>query len=108
MNDHRYPVSTAGGRYPAWRRDSRELFFVTPDGRINAVAIGPGPSFSASALKVVVSEPMVQTQTVMRSYDVTADGTRFLVIQGSGGADTRPPLTLVLNFAEELKRLARR
>src|SRR5207244_10479834 len=35
-------VSTGGGIYPRWRRDGRELFYVTPDNRLMAVPIQVG------------------------------------------------------------------
>jgi serine/threonine-protein kinase len=102
----RHLVSTADGRYPAWRADSHELFYVSPEGKIMSVAIGPGPKFSASPARVLISAP-IQTQTVLRSYDVTPDGRRFLVIEDASGEATTP-LTLLLNIAEALKHPSRR
>jgi Tol biopolymer transport system component len=34
------PVSTDGGRQPSWRRDGRELFYLSPDGTLMTAAIG--------------------------------------------------------------------
>ena len=39
-----------------------------------------------------------------RSYDVAADG-RFLMSQETRPADLAPPIIVVLNWTEELKRL---
>lgn len=39
-----------------------------------------------------------------RNYDLSADGKRFLVIK-EGSAGSAPPINVVLNWVEELKRL---
>ncbi len=33
------PISTAGGVYPRWSRDGKELYFIAPDARMMAVSI---------------------------------------------------------------------
>ncbi len=33
------PISTAGGVYPRWSRDGKELYFIAPDAKMMAVAI---------------------------------------------------------------------
>ena len=46
----RWQVSTNGGRYPRWRGDGRELYFLALDGTMMAVPVdGSGPSFRSSA-----------------------------------------------------------
>ena len=35
-------VSTAGGVYPRWSGDGKELFYIAPDGRLMAVPIAAG------------------------------------------------------------------
>jgi len=43
-----------------------------------------------------------------RTYDISPDGQRFLLLKADGGADhaaTRPSLIVVQHFDEELKRL---
>ena len=32
-NGSRWPISTSGGRQPSWRRDGKELFYATDDGK---------------------------------------------------------------------------
>ena len=42
-------ISTAGGISPRWRRDGRELFYVSPDsGSVMAVAVATTPTFTAA------------------------------------------------------------
>src|SRR5688572_6578235 len=35
----RWQVSSAGGSYPRWSHDGRELYFFSPNGKINAVSV---------------------------------------------------------------------
>ena len=37
------PVSTAGGVYPRWSRDGREIYFVAPDATLMAVKLREMP-----------------------------------------------------------------
>ena len=34
-----HPVSRDGGRFPRWRADGKELFFLTPEGMMMAAAV---------------------------------------------------------------------
>jgi eukaryotic-like serine/threonine-protein kinase len=44
-NDGRWQVSTQGGTMPRWRRDGRELYFLTLQNRLMAVSLDPGDAF---------------------------------------------------------------
>ncbi len=108
----RHVVSTGSGNRPRWSPDGRELFYFDATGStLNAVAIdvdGDG-GFSAGA-PTVVFEGFVFRQRENDSYDVTADGQRFLVISPSSGivdfagrAVASPPIQVVLNWFSELQ-----
>ncbi len=99
----RWQVSTGGGRTPLWARRGRELFYLAPDGKLMAVPIQPGPSFTRGNAAVVVDR-VYFSAAVGRSHDVSPDGTRFLMIKDAA-ASTATQLVVVLNFFEELKRL---
>ncbi len=104
----RWQVSTGGGRQPLWARSGRELFYRAPDGTLMAVPIQPGPGFTRGNAAVVVDRAYVEGGggAVGRSYDVSPDGTRFLMIkEAAASTGTAPQLVVVLNFFEELKRL---
>ena len=60
-------------------------------------------SFSASNPKVLFEGHYASYQT-MPSYDVTADGQRFLFL--NAGEETRAEISVVLNWTEELKQRA--
>jgi hypothetical protein len=80
----RWQVSTGGGTRPLWSRNGRELFFLGRDGRLMAAPIQPGPGFARGNAAVVVDRPYFTAPILGRSYDVSADGTRFLVIGHPG------------------------
>ena len=73
-----WQVSTAGGGSPRWRRDGKELFFLSADNKIMAVPVRLGPTFQADAPTALFS---VRPDSL---YDVSADGQRFLVNNPSG------------------------
>jgi eukaryotic-like serine/threonine-protein kinase len=107
----RETVSTNGGTRPAWARGGRELFYTEPhsDGTIAmmAVDVTPGPTFGAGRPRKLFAGRYSQTVSV-RSYDVTGDGNRFLMVQ-TDHASTDPPITqivLVFNWFQELKARA--
>ena len=80
-------VSESGGDYPVWGRDGHELFFMSEDGTIHAVAAGalridgavprPEPLFRACPASGPQSSPMTG-QMWGTPYD-TLDGRRFIV-----------------------------
>src|SRR5262249_5747616 len=47
-------ISTAGGRYPEWRRDGQELFYVSLDDKLMAVTmkLGPDSNFAARTFRL--------------------------------------------------------
>ena len=104
----RQQISTAGGTYPVWSRNGRELFFRGGDGRqILVVPVRSGNTLVAERPQVLF-EFAIPAPAGTRPYDITPDG-RFIVItstQAAGGP--APSLTLVLNWTEELKRLVPR
>jgi len=113
----RWQVSTGGGRQPLWARNGRELFYASlgSPGRIMAVPIEPGLTFSAGNPKMIFDGVFVGTPGALgsinlsgRTYDVSADGQRFLMIKvkGSTPTDTAPAqIVVVLHWDAELKRL---
>jgi eukaryotic-like serine/threonine-protein kinase len=96
------PVSVNGGFWPRWRRDGKELFFLSLDWKMMAADVNPSTS--------VVGIPHELFQTPIRyvsvrnstAYDVSKDGQRFLIYSTGQRANT--PITVVLNWTEELKQ----
>ena len=101
----KWTISRDGGTQPRWRRDGRELYFISTDSKMMAVDITIAPSFSPGIPKVLFDAPIVgggQTNNVTR-YDVSADGKRFL-INGALSEARGAPITVVLNWEGILKR----
>ncbi|MFY9527600.1 MAG: hypothetical protein WAR24_01705, partial [Candidatus Acidiferrales bacterium] len=105
----KWQVSTEGGARPVWARNGRELFYLMPStpSEIMSVEISIQPGFNASTPRSVADVP---TELPVRfgngRYDVSADGQRFLFTKAS--EENAPPgeVRVVLNWSEELKRLA--
>ena len=84
----RQQVSTDGGTGPAWSRDGRELFYIDDtDGRRTGDLHqddgrdgGLRPTFTAGAPRLLFQGTYGASARI-RSYDVTADGRRFLMVQ---------------------------
>jgi Tol biopolymer transport system component len=101
-------VSTNGGTKPIWARSGQELIYVSSTGALMSAGVGQGPSWSATTPSVVVKEGYYTNPVWWgRSYDISPDGTRFLMIKEGGPDGTVPPTSLVVvqHWFEELKRL---
>jgi Tol biopolymer transport system component len=101
-----WQVSTTGGRQPAWSPKGNELFYRSADGAIMAVPVALEPRFTAGqAVRVV--DGSYATGGPYRSYDVAADGNRFLMIKREADASRRSSAEIVVvqNWFEELRRL---
>jgi serine/threonine-protein kinase len=100
------PASGAGGTEPVWSKDGRELFYRNGAAMMSVTfADGPKPTLGQPH-KLFESrhrhDPSVSG--AVPNYDVTADG-RFLMVEGPSDGDG-VDLSVVVNWAEELKRLA--
>ena len=109
VNSGHWQVSTAGGTRPLWARSGQELFYVSPTGALMRVGVERSASWSATTPTLLVKEGYFTTPALVgRTYDVSRDGQRFLMIKEGGGTDqtaTPPQLIVVQHWIEELKRL---
>lgn len=105
VNSARWQISYNGGYQPMWSADSRELFFTDPESRLVGVQISPGAAFAASTPKRI-NDVQVFAAVVPRTFDISPDGKRFLVIQPITENAESTGLTVVTNWTHELKRLA--
>jgi len=97
-------ISTKGGNMVKWRGDGRELFYLSPDNKLMAVGIKAGGSgLEPGAPQALFDMPReVEGLTLSTTYDASADGQRFLLL-APVEETTATPLTVVLNWAAELK-----
>jgi serine/threonine-protein kinase len=113
----KWQVSRAGGTRPLWAPSGRELFYLAQsaerlgggdiDVAMMAVPIAPGPGFRAENPVQLFTGPYFAALTG-RTFDVSQDGKRFLMIKGNdtGAATANRSIIVVENFFEELKRRA--
>ena len=103
----KWTISKGGGSMPRWRRDGKELFYISADSKMMAVEVTTTPTFNAGIPKALFAAPTTigQLQSVTR-YDVTADGKKFLINSNpteDGGAEATP-ITVVFNWPALLKK----
>ena len=55
------PISRDGGNQPRWRRDGKELFYFSPDGKLMAVDVTEGPIFKASVPRTLFQVAVAQS-----------------------------------------------
>ncbi len=111
--DHRERISTRTGLAPLWSHDGRELLYLENESsegplkvRVMAVSITTSPRFSAGVPRQLF-EGRYRINGGFRDWDITSDDRRFLMAtEDSQPASHVSELTLVLNWSEELKRLA--
>ena len=105
-----WPVSAAGGTQPLWARNGKELFYVGTDGAVLRVPVEASGGTWHAGTPTKLLEGRYYTGaagTSGRTYDVSPDGQRFLMIKAPGtDASAAPPaLIVVQHWDEELKRL---
>jgi Tol biopolymer transport system component len=88
----RQQVSTAGGRAPRWRKDGRELFYLSPDGHLMAVSLGAGLQAEATAPRELFAVDVRGDTT----YDVDPRSERFLFCLGRGDP---PPILVAVGWS---------
>ena len=93
----RWLVSRGGGVQPRWRRDGRELFYISPDWTMMAVPVVTAPVFQAGTPQPLFNTEMVDTgiRTGPMSWDVAPDGKRFLIITDKSQETS---LNVILNW----------
>lgn len=81
VGSHKWQVSNRGGTAPHWRRDGRELFYLTQDGTLMAVAVKQGETFDFGTPQALFETGVRLTPQSLWApeYAVAADGQRFLL-----------------------------
>ena len=99
-------VSTTGGAQPRWRHDGKELYYMSLDGQLNAVRIGPGTpdqAVDAAAPVVLFTAPIgeVLPANARQQYVVAPQGDRFLLNTMS---EDLTPIVVILNWHDAARR----
>jgi Tol biopolymer transport system component len=95
-------VSTQGGGAPVWRRDGKELYYVTPDNDLMAAAVTTDGEFQLGAAVRLFNRPTLSgTTTSTANYD-TRDGLRFIAVEAADlstqTTNASPQVGIVLNL----------
>lgn len=98
-------MSTSGGGFPVWRRDGKELYYLTAKGELMAATVTvvgntlqPGVPVKLFATRIAGGGAEVG---VGRQYDVAPDG-RFLI--NTELDDVSEPIRLLLNWHPDAKK----
>jgi serine/threonine protein kinase len=96
----KWQVSLGDGRDSVWRRDGKEIFYLSADSKLMAVKVETSAgSFAAGEAHALFDS---HSYGVFGRYDASADGQRFVVVyEGNRPAST---LTSVVNWPAELKK----
>jgi Tol biopolymer transport system component/DNA-binding winged helix-turn-helix (wHTH) protein len=82
VTGERFLISRSGAQCLRWRKDGKELYYLGLDGRVYAVALvfgtGAVRARQSESLFTIEAEARATTHSVA-SFDVTADGRRFVI-----------------------------
>jgi Tol biopolymer transport system component len=107
--DQKRLVSSGGGCQPMWRKDGKELYYLTLDGKMMAAEVQAGASLQTGLPKLLFETAigLGGNRSQLNLYAVTGDGKKFLVIepvrQSQAGTAAADQFHLVLNWPAELK-----
>jgi len=96
----KWQVSSGGGCGPRWRRDRKEIFYLSSDNKMMATEV----KATGSSLEVGATHALFGTRPygVFGRFDVSADGQRFAIPYEAGQPSAA--ITLVVNWPAALKR----
>jgi Tol biopolymer transport system component/predicted Ser/Thr protein kinase len=105
----RWQVSSAGGSYPLWSPNGRELFFRTGENQIMvANYTAKGDSFAPEKPRLWSEKRLVNFGLIgTASYDVAADGNRIaalMPVETSESQQAQNHVIFLMNFFDELRR----
>ncbi|HKW63256.1 MAG TPA: protein kinase [Candidatus Acidoferrum sp.] len=96
----KWQASTEGAYQPSWSADSRELFYRGSDNRISSVTVSPGNDFAPSTPRPLFPFPCISGG---HDYAPTADGQHFVCIKQPESEWRAMQVSVVINWASELK-----
>lgn len=95
--DTEQQVSTAGGGWPRWNRNGKELFYLALDNTLRVTPVnGQTSRFDVGTGRPLFPIHPRPARVDAYPYDVTADGQRILV--NTFVEEVTPPITLIVNW----------
>jgi len=105
---NRWLVSAGGGIEPAWAPGGRELFYIqqVAEGQVAlfAVSVDSRGEMELGRPEELFRGPFTMPMIFGRSYDVSPDGQRFLMVRRPEQSRALESLVVVLNWADEMRR----
>ncbi len=100
----KWQISASGGTEPMWRRDGKELYFLSPDQKLMAVDVKTeAGTFEAGIPKELFEAQSIPPWYWKNIYVPSADGQRFLMLAPANEAKPAP-ITVVVNWTTMLKK----
>jgi serine/threonine-protein kinase len=112
----RWQISRDGGSYARWTKNGAELVYRTSTGIMSVSVDTSDNTFRGGTPRALFTgefaggiEGLPVDQYVFGDYDVSADGSRFIMFPRPPGANNQNQelITLVTDWFDELRRLAR-
>ena len=102
----KYQISISGGSSLRWRRDGKELFYVSADRKLMATPVKLEATIEVGTLQPLFPfSPFPGFASALAFYAPMRDGQRFLVNAPAGGeAAAAPPFTVVTNWQAAFKK----
>ena len=94
----KYQVSTAGGVNTRWRRDGKEIYFLSADGKVMAAPVKLGSGVELGTPQALFADVR------MTNFIPTPDGQNFFVNVPAGDENAAPMLTVITNWQAALKK----
>ncbi len=102
-SSRKWRVSAGGGTQPSWRRDGKEIYYVSGDRSLMSVEVsGGGDQFQSGLPQRLFTTRVLTTTDFRNAYLASSDGKRFLVnsyLERLEGA----PINVVVNWTSLLK-----
>jgi eukaryotic-like serine/threonine-protein kinase len=89
-------ISVNGGMQPVWRRDGRELFYLTPQGQLMAVEVDTRSASVVTGVRRTLFRTSLNPSIQVGEYAVSPDGQRFLILDPVGNQSQS--ISLLLNW----------
>jgi Tol biopolymer transport system component len=101
----KWQISTSGGSQPTWRRDGKEIFYVSLDS--SAMLMAAEVNTQAAAFSVGTVKPLFRVRppgTPRSFYQISPDGKRFLVNVPPAIEAAPSSITVVINWLAGVRR----
>jgi eukaryotic-like serine/threonine-protein kinase len=98
----KWPISVGGGSHPRWSRDGKEIFYLSADRALMAVAVSTKGPFEAGTPRKLFQTPFgPDVRESRHPYAVAPSGKQFLMMVPSQSPSA--PITVTVNWPAALR-----